>query len=45
MPFVGEPRRFVVHFDQTHFNQGLEITWLTGVSFVRLALISRSERA
>ena len=33
MTFVGEHRRFVTHFDQTHFNQCLQITWADGCYF------------
>ena len=30
MTFVGERRRVIAHFEQTHFNQSLQITWTDG---------------
>ena len=30
MSCVGEHGRVVAHFDQAHFNQSLQITWIDG---------------
>src|SRR5260370_30005778 len=42
MTLSGKLGDVILHFNEAHFDQGLESSGLTGDKFVRLALISRN---